>query len=184
MGKEAKTNAMRILEREKVPYTAHEYAHEEGVAVAGVDVAGSMGEDPACVYKTLVTQGSSKNYFVFVIPVAAELELKAAARTGLRVCLRRTHRHPGVLCSGGPYSRRPGHHGKDHLLNRAEKYVFWDKDGWKILRKIYSNHKSYLKRKTMAKLHKTFESFLAHGNTRENLPQHSLQSHYFAVNCM
>ena len=37
MGKEAKTNAMRILEREKVPYTAHEYAHEEGVAVAGVD---------------------------------------------------------------------------------------------------------------------------------------------------
>ena len=45
MGKEAKTNAMRILEREKVPYTAHEYAHEEGVAVAGVDVAGSMGGD-------------------------------------------------------------------------------------------------------------------------------------------
>ncbi len=43
-----------------MPYTAHEYAHEEGVAVAGVDVAGSMGEDPACVYKTLVTQGSSK----------------------------------------------------------------------------------------------------------------------------
>ena len=34
MGKEAKTNAMRILEREKVPYTAHEYAHEEGVAEA------------------------------------------------------------------------------------------------------------------------------------------------------
>ena len=81
MGKEAKTNAMRILEREKVPYTAHEYAHEEGVAVAGVDVAGSMGEDPACVYKTLVTQGSSKNYFVFVIPVAAELDLQAAARS-------------------------------------------------------------------------------------------------------
>ena len=81
MGKEAKTNAMRILERAKVAYTAHEYPHEEGVAVAGVDVAGSMGEDPACVYKTLVTQGSSKNYFVFVIPVAAELDLKAAARS-------------------------------------------------------------------------------------------------------
>ena len=79
MGKEAKTNAMRILEREKVPYTAHEYAHEEGVAVDGVTVAASMGEDPACVYKTLVTQGASKNYFVFVIPVAAELDLKAAA---------------------------------------------------------------------------------------------------------
>ena len=78
MGKEAKTNAMRILEREKVAYTAHEYPHEEGVAVDGVTVAASMGEDPACVYKTLVTQGSSKNYFVFVIPVAAELDLKAA----------------------------------------------------------------------------------------------------------
>ena len=44
MGKEAKTNAMRILEREKVPYTAHEYAHEEGVAVAGV--AKTL---PACI---------------------------------------------------------------------------------------------------------------------------------------
>ena len=81
MGKEAKTNAMRILERAKVPYTAHEYAHEEGVAVDGVTVAASMGEDPACVYKTLVTQGASRNYFVFVIPVAAELDLKAAARS-------------------------------------------------------------------------------------------------------
>ena len=81
MGKEAKTNAMRILEREKVPYTAHEYAHEEGVAVDGVTVAASMGEDPACVYKTLVTQGASKNYFVFVIPIEAELDLKAAARS-------------------------------------------------------------------------------------------------------
>ena len=80
MGKEVKTNAMRILERAKVPYTAHEYAHEEGVAVDGVTVAASMGEDPACVYKTLVTQGSSKNYFVFVIPVAKELDLKKAAK--------------------------------------------------------------------------------------------------------
>ena len=81
MGKEAKTNAMRILERAKVAYTAHEYPHEEGVAVDGVTVAASIGEDPACVYKTLVTQGNSKNYFVFVIPVAAELDLKAAARS-------------------------------------------------------------------------------------------------------
>ena len=81
MGKEAKTNAMRILERAKVAYTAYEYPHEEGVAVDGVTVADSMGEDPACVYKTLVTQGASRNYFVFVIPVAAELDLKAAARS-------------------------------------------------------------------------------------------------------
>ena len=75
MAKEAKTNAMRFLEKEKVAYTAHEYPHEEGVAVDGVTVARSMGEDPACVFKTLVTQGASRNYFVFVIPVAAELDL-------------------------------------------------------------------------------------------------------------
>ena len=80
MGKEAKTTAMRFLEKNKVPYTAHEYPHEEGVAVDGVTVAASMGEDPACVFKTLVTQGAGRNYFVFVIPVAAELNLKAAAR--------------------------------------------------------------------------------------------------------
>ena len=77
MGKEAKTNAMRILERAKVAYTAHEYPHEEGVAVDGVTVAASIGEDPACVYKTLVTQGNSKNYFVFVIPVALHAAVSA-----------------------------------------------------------------------------------------------------------
>ena len=80
MGKEAKTNAMRFLEKSRVPYTAHDYPHEEGVAVDGVTVAKSMGEDPACVFKTLVTQGAGRSYFVFVIPVAAELDLKAAAR--------------------------------------------------------------------------------------------------------
>lgn len=81
MAKEAKTNAMRFLEKQKIPYTAHDYPHEEGVAVDGVTVAQSMGQDPAAVFKTLVTQGASRNYFVFVIPVAEELDLKAAARS-------------------------------------------------------------------------------------------------------
>lgn len=81
MAKEAKTNAMRFLEKQKIAYTAHEYPHEEGVAVDGVTVAQSMGQDPASVFKTLVTQGASRNYYVFVIPVAAELDLKAAARS-------------------------------------------------------------------------------------------------------
>ena len=81
MSKEAKTNAMRMLDRAKIVYTAREYPHEEGVAGDGVTVAQSIGADPACVYKTLVTQGASRNYFVFVIPVAAELDLKAAARS-------------------------------------------------------------------------------------------------------
>ena len=81
MAKEAKTNAMRLLEKEKVAYTASAYPQGAGVAGDGVTGAQSMGEDPACVFKTLVTQGASRNYFVFVIPVAAELDLKAAARS-------------------------------------------------------------------------------------------------------
>jgi len=80
MSKEAKTNAMRFLEKQKIAYTAHQYPHQEGVAVDGVTVARTLGEDPAAVFKTLVTRGASRNYFVFVIPVAQELDLKAAAR--------------------------------------------------------------------------------------------------------
>lgn len=77
--KELKTNVMRILDREKVSYTPHFYEHEEGVAVDGVSVAKMLGQNPERVFKTLVTQGKSKNFFVFVIPVEKELDLKAAA---------------------------------------------------------------------------------------------------------
>ena len=80
MAKEAKTNAMRILERLKIAYTPHEYDHGDG-AIDGVSVAAKLGQDPARVFKTLVTQGASRNYFVFVIPVAAELDLKKAAKS-------------------------------------------------------------------------------------------------------
>ena len=81
MAKEAKTNAMRILERAKVSYEAREYPHEEGVPVDALTVAKSIGEDPASVFKTLVTQGAGRDYFVFVIPADRELDLKAAARS-------------------------------------------------------------------------------------------------------
>ena len=77
--KQTKTNAMRKLETEKVAYTFHEYNHEDG-AIDGVSVANKLGQDPAQVFKTLVTQGASKNFYVFVIPVAAELDLKKAAK--------------------------------------------------------------------------------------------------------
>lgn len=80
MGKEAKTNAMRMLERAKITYTAHEYPHEEGQAVDGATVARLTGQDPARVFKTLVTQGTDRNYYVFVVPVLAELDLKKAAK--------------------------------------------------------------------------------------------------------
>ena len=76
---EAKTNAMRMLDRGKVPYTVHTYDHSDG-RIDGVSVAAKVGIDPERVYKTLVTRGSSGGYFVFVIPVALELDLKKAAR--------------------------------------------------------------------------------------------------------
>ena len=78
--KEEKTNVMRVLEQKKIAYTAHSYPHEEGVAVDGVTVAQMTGMDPAKVFKTLVARGASKTPYVFVIPVACELDLKKAAK--------------------------------------------------------------------------------------------------------
>ncbi len=78
--KEEKTNVMRTLEQKKISYTAYTYPHEEGVAVDGETVARSLGQDPAAVFKTLVTRGASGGYYVFDIPVAETLDLKKAAR--------------------------------------------------------------------------------------------------------
>ena len=69
-----------MLERAKVAYSAHEDPHEEGQAVDGANVARLTGQDPAKVFKTLVTQGADRNYYVFVVPVLAELDLKKAAK--------------------------------------------------------------------------------------------------------
>ena len=77
---EQKTNVMRALDQKKVRYTPHEYPHG-AEAVDGVTVAGLIGAAPEQVFKTLVTRGASKRIYVFVIPVAAELDLKKAART-------------------------------------------------------------------------------------------------------
>ncbi len=70
---------MRILESMKIPFTQHTYECKE--FTDGVQIADRLGLPREKVYKTLVTVGSSKNYFVFVIPVAAELDLKKAARS-------------------------------------------------------------------------------------------------------
>ena len=78
--KEEKTNVMRVLEQKQIPYTAHAYEHEEGVAVDGVTVANQLGQDPECVFKTLVARGASKGIYVFCIPVADNLDLKKAAK--------------------------------------------------------------------------------------------------------
>lgn len=74
-----KTNAMRILDRAGVAYRQYEYNHDEGF-VDGVTVAGRICQPAEKVYKTLVTQGASRAYFVFVLQVSEELDLKAAAR--------------------------------------------------------------------------------------------------------
>ena len=80
---ETKTNGVRILDRSKISYQTQTYPHTEGEAVDGVNVARLTGQDPKKVYKTLVTRGSSnpsKSFYVFVIPVEKELDLKKAAR--------------------------------------------------------------------------------------------------------
>jgi ybaK/ebsC protein len=74
-----KTNVMRLLDQKKVPYTPHTYPHGDD-AVDGVTVAQMTGMDPAKVFKTLVARGASKTPYVFVIPVARELDLKKAAK--------------------------------------------------------------------------------------------------------
>ncbi|MBQ2824779.1 MAG: Cys-tRNA(Pro) deacylase [Clostridia bacterium] len=76
--KEFKTNVMRIFEQKKADYKSHSYADTD--AISGKEVAEALGENPDRVFKTLVTQGASKNYFVFMIPVLKELDLKKAAK--------------------------------------------------------------------------------------------------------
>ncbi len=73
-----KTNAMRILDQMKIPYTWTEYEVDES-DLSGVHAAQSMGLDPKSVYKTLVAKGSRTGCHVFVIPVDAELDLKKCA---------------------------------------------------------------------------------------------------------
>ena len=79
MKKEEKTNVMRVLDGKRISYESHTY--EPDAAMSGEEIAGILGEDPDKVFKTLVTRGKSGAYYVFVVPVKAELDLKKAART-------------------------------------------------------------------------------------------------------
>ena len=82
MKKIEKTNVMRILDQKKIEHNEYDYTSicDSDVAPNGVEVANAIGQNPDQVFKTLVTQGASKNYYVFVIPVAKELDLKKAAK--------------------------------------------------------------------------------------------------------
>lgn len=72
-----KTNVMRLLDGKKIIYTARTY--EPDSTKSGAEIAGMLGEDPEKVFKTLVTKGKTGRYYVFVVPVERELNLKKAA---------------------------------------------------------------------------------------------------------
>ena len=76
--KEEKTNVMRVLEQQGIPYTPHTYPADG--PIDGVSVAGFLGQDVEQVFKTLVTKGASGSYYVFDVPVAENLDLKKAAK--------------------------------------------------------------------------------------------------------
>lgn len=76
--KETKTNAMRILDAAGVDHQIHVF--EADGTMTGVEIAQMLGEEPEHVFKTLVTIGKSKEHYVFMVPVAEELDLKKAAK--------------------------------------------------------------------------------------------------------
>ena len=76
--KAEKTNVMRIIEQHKLPYESHDYSRSG--AISGMEVVEALGQEPGRMFKTLVTQGASKNYYVFMVPVDGELHLKKAAK--------------------------------------------------------------------------------------------------------
>ena len=78
--KDEKTNVMRVLEQKGIPYTPHTYPHDGDAAPDGLTVARSLGQDPECVFKTLVARGASGGLYVFDIPVGDSLDLKKAAK--------------------------------------------------------------------------------------------------------
>lgn len=77
MSKIDKTNVMRLLDKAKIPYESFEYSTE---LTEGILIAQALNEEKNQVFKTLVTESSTGEHFVFVIPVAETLNLKAAAK--------------------------------------------------------------------------------------------------------
>lgn len=76
---EEKTNVMSILEQKKIKYNSYSYISTQ--AISGMEVATALNQDPNCVFKTLVTVGTSRNNYVFLVPVNKELNLKKAAKS-------------------------------------------------------------------------------------------------------
>ena len=114
-----KTNAIRMLEKAKVPYTHRVWEAATGQHT-GVELAAALGQNPEQVFKTLVTVAKSGEHYVFLVPVAEELDLKKAAAAvgekaismckskelGMKKLFRTTihetaQNFPTILCSAG-----------------------------------------------------------------------------------
>lgn len=78
MAKEVKTNAMRILDKNKITYRLNLYECEK--FIDGVHIADMLGQDYAMTFKTLVMMGKSRQYYVFVLPIDKEVDMKKAAK--------------------------------------------------------------------------------------------------------
>lgn len=99
-----KTNAMRILDANKIEYEMFTYENKDG-KIDGVSVAEKIGRDPRSVFKTLVAQGASKEIYVFVIPVQEELDLKKAAKAAGEkkiemIAVKDIQKHTGYIRGG------------------------------------------------------------------------------------
>ena len=77
--KNVKTNAMRILEKSKIPYRANYYECDE--FIDGIHLADMLSQSYDMTFKTLVAVGKSKENYVFVLPIDKELDLKKAAKS-------------------------------------------------------------------------------------------------------
>ena len=99
-----KTNAMRFLDKNKIPYNTYSYENKDG-KIDGVAVADKIGKGVKCVFKTLVAQGQSRELYVFVIPVNKELDLKKAAKVAGEKKIEMIHvkdinKHTGYIRGG------------------------------------------------------------------------------------
>ena len=81
--KDNKTNAMRILDKNRIEYKVNTYECDE--FIDGIHIADMLGQPYESTFKTLVTEGKSKNYYVFAIPIALELDMKKAAKASARM---------------------------------------------------------------------------------------------------
>ena len=99
-----KTNAMRFLDKNKISYNTYEYDCKDG-KIDGVAVANKLNQDVNMVFKTLVVQGHSKELYVFVLPVAEELNLKKAAKVAGEknvemILVKDINKHTGYIRGG------------------------------------------------------------------------------------